>query len=295
MTDLKELKLSENLIETFTELIKKDRLPHAILLDGGDKEKRTAVADYLAASFVCSGEAKPCGSCANCVKAAEHNHADVVMSDPEAQNEKTFKISLVREIREDAFIIPNEAARKVYILKSADKMNIQAQNALLKIIEEPPSYARFIFECESRASMLETIMSRVSAFNLGAGSNETDDKLLIKAEELAIKLTDAIMKPTELEFLRLTGELEKDKELFAPLLSSIQLLFRDAVAVKIGSDIMTLNKDVSKMLASKFSVKTLLELTNVCDDFYSSINKNANRNLLITRFSSVIRQTAYGN
>lgn len=294
MTDLKKLNLSESLTETFTELIKKDRLPHAILLDGGDKETRNAVSTFLAASFVCSGENKPCGVCMNCIKAENANHPDIIISDPETQNEKTFKIGLVREIREDAFIIPNEAPKKVYILKSADKMNVQAQNALLKIIEEPPSYARFILECESRASMLETVMSRVSSFGLGAGTSITDDKLQQKALELAINLAEAVMKPTEVEFLRLTAELEKNKELFAPLLLNIQMVFRDALIIKIGSDIMILNNDISKSLAAKFSVNALFELVSICDDFYDSMNKNANRNLLITRFSSVIRKTAYG-
>ena len=294
MTDLKQMKLSENLNTIFSELIKKDRLPHAILLDGGNKETRNIVSNFLAASFVCTNENKPCGVCMNCIKAAGYNHPDIIISDPEKQNEKTFKIGLVREIREDAFIIPNEAPRKVYILKSADKMNVQAQNALLKIIEEPPSYARFILECESRASMLETVMSRVSAFNLGADIKQADDKLQQNAEELSISLAEALMKPTELDFLRLTAELEKNKELFAPLLYSIQMIYRDALIIKIGSEKTIMNKEISRLLAAKFSVNALFGLVSICNEFFDSINKNTNRNLLITRFSSLIRKTAYG-
>lgn len=294
MIDLSDLKLSESLIGTFSELIKQDRMPHAILLDGGDSVSRAKVSQYLAASFVCGEAGKPCGICQNCAKALTDNHPDIIVSDPEELNEKTFKIGLVRDIRNDAFILPNEAAKKVYILKSADKMNIQAQNALLKIIEEPPAYARFILECESRASMLETIMSRVSAFNLGADRNKVDDEYLQKAENLAVSLAEAFMKPTELEFLRLTAEFEKDKELFSPVLSKLQLIFRDAVALNTGSRITIIGNEVSEKLAAKFPLKTLIELVGACDSFFDSINKNANKNLLITRFSSVLRKTAYG-
>lgn len=294
MIDLSELKLNENILNTFNELIKKDRLPHAILLDGGSTVSRAEVSQYLAASFVCSEEQKPCGKCQNCIKALDRNHPDIIISNPEELNEKTFKIALVRDIRNDAFILPNEAAKKVYILKSADKMNIQAQNALLKIIEEPPAYARFILECESRTSMLDTIMSRVSAFNLGADIIKADDEYLAGAESFAVRLAEALLMPTELDFLRLTAEFEKDKELFGYALSSLQLIFRDAVALNTGCKITIIGNEVSEKLAAKFPLKTLIELVKACDGFFENINKNANKNLLITRFSSVMRKTAYG-
>lgn len=295
MFDISELRLSENLTDTFKELIAKDRLPHAVLLDGANKDVRAKTAEFLACSFVCGKDGRPCGKCLNCTKVLSGNHPDVVVFDPEEIGEKTFKINLVRDLRSDAFILPNEAAKKVYILKSADKMNLQAQNALLKIIEEPPAYAKFILECESRAAMLETIMSRVTAFNLGAAERLLDSEYLQKAEALAVRLAEAVIKPTELDFMRLTGELEKDKELFVPVLSALQLIFRDAVVTKSGSNVLLSgHSEASGNLASKLSLRQLVELVNKCDYFYNCCNMNANRNLLITRFCSVIRQTAYG-
>ncbi len=295
MESLSDLKLSEKLKASFLSLIKNDRLPHAILIDGGNSEIRDRTALYLAASFVCSGKERPCGACMNCIKAFSSNHPDVVVTDPEAAGEKTFKIDSVRSIRADAFIIPNEADKKVYILKSADKMNVQAQNALLKILEEPPSYARFILECESRAAMLETVMSRVSAFNLGAAERFLDSEYLKKAENLAVGLAEAVTSSAELPFMRLTAELEKDKELFLPMLSSLQLIFRDAVIKKAGSDIMLSgHEEIIGKLASKLTIKALMELVSCCGRFYDLYNMNANKNLLITRFCSVIRQSAYG-
>lgn len=295
MNDIKELSLNENLEKTFSELIKKDRLPHAILIDGGDVDKRDRTAKFLAASFVCGEDNRPCGKCLNCTKTYSDSHPDVIVSNPESLNEKTFKIGLVRDIRSDAFILPNEAVRKVYILQSADKMNIQAQNALLKIIEEPPSYARFILECDSRASMLDTIMSRVTAFNLGKADNRLNDEYLQKADDYAVKLAESLLNPTELDFMRLTAEFEKDKELFEPVISAIQLIFRDAAVIKTGSSaILGRHMETSGRLASKFTLKALTNLVNSCSHFYDCINKNANKNLLMTRFSSVLRQSAYG-
>lgn len=293
MEKLSELNIG-SAADRFAELIKKGRLPHAILLDGGNSESRDRTSSFLAASFVCENEDRPCGLCINCMKAQEKIHPDVIITDPEALNEKIFKVDLVREIRTDAFILPNEAAKKVYILKSADKMNVQAQNALLKILEEPPEYVRFILECESRAAMLDTIISRVSSFNLGAGENLLNTELLQKADTLAGKLAQALLNPSEVEFMRLTAEFEKDKELLSAVLPPLQLVFRDAAVISAGSSVTVGNHtDVSRMLASKLSLKSLTALVKSCDHFSDCINKNANKNLLITRFCSVMRSSAY--
>ena len=289
-----ELGIRKELAENINALIKNDRLPHAILLRGAGSATRGKVSSFLAQAFVCEGENKPCGRCSHCMKGGVNSHPDVITVDPAAQNEKTFKIALVREMKDDAYIIPNEASRKVYILKSADKMNVQAQNALLKLIEEPPSYARFILECESSSAMLETILSRVSLFDLGTDSDDVSDELRRKADDTAARLASAILKPTEYDFMKITAEFERDKELFEPTLPALQLIFRDAVIIKTGSDItLSDHADISREAASKLTLKALIKMTAEIDNFRESINRNANKNLMITRFSAVMRSAAY--
>ena len=205
-----------------------------------------------------------------------------------------FKIAAIREIRNDAYIIPNEADQKVYILKSADKMNPQAQNALLKIIEEPPEYARFILECSSRAAMLDTIMSRVTAFNLGADKTLHDEKEDSEADRIADSLAKALTNSTEFEFMKLCSAFEKDKELLPLVLPIFQLIVRDAVIIKSNSSVtLGSHNETSRLLASKISINSLMALIKQTDDFNMSILRNANKNLLITRFCSVMRNTAY--
>lgn len=289
-----ELGIRKELAENIKTLIKNDRLPHAILLRGAGSATRGKVSSFLAQAFVCEGENKPCGKCSHCMKVGIKSHPDVITVDPAAQNEKTFKIALVREMKDDAYIIPNEALRKVYILKSADKMNVQAQNALLKLIEEPPSYARFILECESSSAMLETILSRVSLFDLGTDSDDVSDELRRKADDTAARLASAILKPTEYDFMKITAEFERDKELFEPVLPALQLIFRDAVIIKTGSNItLSDHADISREAASKLTLKALIKMTAEIDNFRESINRNANKNLMITRFSAVMRSAAY--
>lgn len=294
MISLNEIGITNSLAENLGGLIKNGRLPHAIMLRGGSDALRGRLSLFLAQVFVCDGENKPCGKCTHCLKAESGNHPDVVIADPTLQNEKTFKIAIVREIRDDAYIIPNEANSKVYILRSADKMNIQAQNALLKLIEEPPQYARFILECDSSSSMLETIMSRVTLFDLGADTDSISDELRKKADETAARLAAAILMPTEYEFMKITAEFEKDKNLFEPTLPALQLILRDAVVIKAGSDItLSGHADISREAAAKLTLNALMKMSREIDDFRESINRNANKNLLITRFSAVMRNSAY--
>ncbi len=286
--------MNSKIYYTVNELIKRNKLSHAILIDAGSAAMRDDAALYIATAFVCESPL-PCGECAACQKVKSSVHPDVYTYDPEAENERVFKIDVIRNIRKDAFILPNEAKHKVYILKGADKMNTAAQNALLKTLEEPPEHVRFILVCESRASLLETIMSRVTPFNLGADNYELTSEYAQKADALANSLAVALADVTELEFMRLTAVFEKDKDILPPTLSSLQLIFRDAVALSTGSNqTLSSHTDTAKLLASKLTIKALMTLVQNTEHFSECLVRNANKNLLITRFCSVLRDTAYG-
>lgn len=295
MLNLNEIGIKKSLAQNIEGLIEKDKLPHAILIRGGNPEQKGQLSAYLARAFVCEAANKPCGMCSHCQKAKKGSHPDIITLDPTADGEKTFKIALVRELKDDAYIISNEARSKVYILKAADKMNIQAQNALLKLIEDPPQFARFILECESSSAMLATVMSRVTLFDIGDSASPKEDELTGRADEAASRLMQALLQPTELEFMKLSAEFEKDKELFEPVLSALQLIIRDAIVIKAGSELTLSNHvDISRAAAARLTMNSLIKSTEEINSFKESIGRNANKNLLITRFSSRMRSAAYG-
>lgn len=147
------------------------RLPHAILLEGPAGSGKHLAAEIIARYALCTAPEKPCGHCTGCMKVEKRIHPDVrYYGVPEGKKE--FPIDLVREIRQDAYIAPNEGACKLYILEQAHAMNAAAQNALLKSIEEPPPHARFVLLCENRSMLLPTILSRVTAIELEIPSVE---------------------------------------------------------------------------------------------------------------------------
>lgn len=132
-------------------------LSHALLFSGsGD---RIAAAQYAAAAMECQGGGqKPCGTCPACRKVFSGIHPDVITVRDEAH--KNLSVDTVRQIRADAYIRPNEGARKVYIFPDCTILTEQDQNVLLKIVEEGPPYAAFLFCAENSSVVLQTLRSR---------------------------------------------------------------------------------------------------------------------------------------
>ena len=150
--------LPENstLARTVRRAAEQGRLSHAIVLSGsGDL---TDAARFIAAAHVCEGADKPCLRCRHCRKVLEGIHPDVTVIRDTEHRELT--VDAVRALRQDAYIRPNEAARKVYILRDCRQLNERDQNVLLKIVEEGPPYAAFLFCTDSPAALLETVRSR---------------------------------------------------------------------------------------------------------------------------------------
>ena len=132
-------------------------LPHAIILSGtGD---RLSAARYIAAAMLCqSGGERPCLGCTACRKVTEGIHPDVRLVQDTERRE--LAVDTVRELRQDVYIRPNEGTRKVYLFADCGQLNERDQNVLLKIVEEGPTYAAFLFCADSAAALLPTIRSR---------------------------------------------------------------------------------------------------------------------------------------
>ena len=149
-------------------------MPHAVLIEGDKGTGRRTFANLVAAAVLCEGEKAelPCGECRHCVKAAKGIHPDITLLEGSGGS-RSFHIDTVRQMRTDASIRPNEAAARVFLLLDVQNMSLQAQNALLKIVEEPPKGVHFIMLCENREQMLETIRSRASVITMESPDIET--------------------------------------------------------------------------------------------------------------------------
>ena len=146
-------------------------LSHAYILSGPAGSGKRTLAGLLAAALVCDrrGGALPCLSCAGCRKAEGGIHPDIVRVGDDG---KDISVAQVRALRADAYIRPNEAERKVYILENAQTMNASAQNAMLKLLEEGPAYAAFLLLAENSSGLLQTVRSRCEELPLSPVSLE---------------------------------------------------------------------------------------------------------------------------
>ena len=151
-------RLKENLRHS----VDSGRLSHFYLITGPKGSGKRTLARLLAAAAVCRDGNKPCLACSACRKAMTNNHPDIIsVTDPE---HKAVAVKIVRDYREDVYIKPNEADKKVYIFPQ--ELGTEGQNALLKILEEPPAYGVFILLAENPQQILTTVRSRCTMLQM---------------------------------------------------------------------------------------------------------------------------------
>ena len=153
---------NDRLKENLTKSLNQGRISHFYLLSGPTGSGKHTLARLLAAAILCQKDHRPCLSCGPCRKVLENNHPDVItVEDPE---HKAVAVKIVRQYREDVYIRPNESERKIYIFPQ--ELNVEGQNALLKILEEPPAYGVFILLTNNPEQVLPTVRSRCTELKL---------------------------------------------------------------------------------------------------------------------------------
>ncbi len=165
MSGIKELK------KTLSATIGEGFLSHTVLIEGEKGTGKRELAVWLAKAILCKNSKAPCENCAVCRKISDGNHPDVEIYDGSG-SARSFHIESIREIKNTLWLAPNESDEKIYILLEIQNMTTEAQNALLKSLEEPPPHVRFIMTCDNRGSLLDTIISRAAVYTLDPQSKD---------------------------------------------------------------------------------------------------------------------------
>jgi DNA polymerase-3 subunit delta' len=170
----------EQIIAHLQNAIEEDKVSHAYIFNGPEASGKMMLAEAFAMALQCEGEGKrPCLECRSCRQAADHNQPDIIYVSHEKLN--TIGVDDIRtQINNDIDIKPYSSRYKVYIVDEAQKMNQQAQNALLKTIEEPPAYAIILLLTTNADSFLQTILSRCITLNLKAVKEDKIKEYLMK-------------------------------------------------------------------------------------------------------------------
>ena len=236
-----------------------NRLSHAYITDD-------AFASTIAMAVVCSarGTPRPCRSCIHCDKAARNIHPDITVVG-KLEDKLIVSVDQIRELKKDVYIVPNEAEQKAYIVNDADAMNLNAQNAFLQILEEPPAHAVFILCTNNPDALLPTVCSRCVELKPGAekpdsipgyeSSADPGDPISssVDASELEELVTDFIsaLDNDSLKLMECMFRLDKlDRSSFSGFLT----LARESVIASLRESITSGSTQVCKTLADADSV-----------------------------------------
>ncbi len=273
----KNMTKSLNIIyRQISEMMSGPRPPHALLFETADKEAAGSLCTYTACAALCEKGGDPCGTCLPCRKAAGGMHPDVTVL--EGTGSRSLHVDDIRIIRQDAYIRPNEGRRKVYIIKNAGDISAQSQNALLKILEEPPEYVLFILTARSRTELLPTVISRVQSFiiNTDNDSGEPDDK---EIDEVCRTIAEALIRRDEYALAVKCSAMSKSRRQAEKAITGLYRLFTSALFAKYlepSSD----TDDVCTDIAAAFGSAKIRRICDILSEAAGMLDKNINSTLM---------------
>lgn len=302
----------------FAERLENGLVPHALIVEGPRGCGKRAFALWCAGALLCSSSARrPCGQCDSCRRMQDGLHPDLhIYGDGEAR----ISVGDVRELIRQTGLVPVEGTRSVYLLLHAERMQPAAQNALLKIFEEPPPGVTIILLTESRQALLPTVRSRGQLITLPALPDEQLRQRLhaqeprTSAEELdaAVRVargslgdaTDFLGKDARkrrerarqwLDVLfagdayRLIGTLalaKEGRETLLPLLDTFLRMLFDLLLARTGGEPVLLDVEEANALAQRMTRRALSRMCEqviVCREL---LEVNGNVTAAMTRLAA---------
>lgn len=308
-----------DIIEHLQNAVKSGKVSHAYLFAGEPGSGKKLLATLFATLLQCEkGRANPCMKCSSCRKALSENHPDIIMVTHEKPN-----IISVKDIREQVVntvdIRPYESRYKIYIINEAEKMNPQAQNALLKTIEEPPSYAIILLLANNPDALLTTILSRCVRLNLKTVSDKDVKEYLMDEMHLpdyeadvatafaqgnigraqvaasgesfanlaakTVKIVSDIHELQIYEIIEVVKELSEDKTRINDFLDILTMWFRDVLLYKATreTDDLVFRRELSEIRrqASVSSYEGLQDILTAIEKAKTRLLANVNFDLTL--------------
>lgn len=328
MAGFKDVVGHRDIIQYIQEAVQQNKVSHAYILNGQRGSGKKMLAKLFAMTLQCeSNKSDPCGECRSCIQANNGNQPDIIT----VKHEKPASISVddIRtQVNGDIMIKPYSSPYKVYIIPEADLLTVQAQNALLKTIEEPPEYAVILLLTENADSLLPTICSRCVMLKLRnikdklvkkylmeqlqvpdyqadlcaafAQGNIGRAMLLAKSEhfnEIKEEAIQLLKNINEMELHEIVGaikEINKYKLEVADYLDIITIWYRDVLLYKATAEVDGLvfsdQLKYIKERAAKSSYEGIENILDAIEKAKSRIKANVNFDLLMELLLLAIKE-----
>lgn len=308
--------------------IENQKVSHAYIFDGEKYSGKKMLADAFAMALLCEKkELDGCDECRSCSQVKSHNHPDIIYVTHEKIN--TISVSDIRsQVNNTVDIKPYASEYKIYIIDEAEKMNMEAQNALLKTLEEPPSFVRFILLTTNAASFLPTILSRCVTLQMKPVRKDKIEKFLMREYHVtdyqakiavafaqgnvgkAIRLSTSSefqeMKAGMIQLIRRLADIdmyemsevlmqmEQYKGEIADYIDFIMLWFRDVLLYKATMDanLVIFQEDIYliKDLANRSSYQGIEEMINGLEKAKKRLGANVNFELTMELLLLTIKE-----
>lgn len=325
---MKKIYGNDYLLSTLENMVRRDKAAHAVLFYGEKGSGKKLFAKYYTKLLLCESpvDGRPCGGCTACKNVESGFHPDVIY--PEKSGKLGgYSVETAGSVASDAFIKPNnKSGRKVYIFADCRNFDSRPQNKLLKLIEEPPDYAYFIFTAESKSVFLPTIISRcvcfgtsvctedqakqaladegysqedirsaVSCFhgNIGMCRSYLFDDALRRKVDLTKTLADSIIRRDEYAMNSAFYTVAKDRNDVCEVFSMLDKLIRDAVVLKNVPESQAIGcfGDGAKKLSDRLAVYQAAKLHRHIEKARSAVESNVNIPLVLAALCAEIIST----
>lgn len=324
---MKKIYGNRQLLDTLAGMVSGGRTAHSLLICGEKGSGRKLAAKYYTMALMCESpdNGRPCGRCTACGNVEKGIHPDVIF--PEKSGKLGgYSVETARNIIADAYVKPNNRSGcKVYIFGDCHNVDIRTQNTLLKLIEEPPDYAYFIFTCRSKEEFLPTIISRCVCFstspctedeaaeslresgfdpqdisaavsrfhgNIGMCESYISDESLRKQVDLTKAVADSIISKDEYALSVALCSVGKERSEVRAVLSMLDKLARDAAV--LGKDesagIIGCFPDEARELSQSVTASQSARIHACIEKAWSAVESNVNLTLALTALGAEIME-----
>lgn len=311
------------LLSELRQMKQNHHLPHALLLHGPQGCGKKLIAEWFAMLVMCEQTTDaPCGVCKNCRLIRSHAHPDITIAEHSGKR-GGFSVETVREIRADAAILPNNGDMRIFMFPDADGMSVQAQNALLKSVEEPPAHACFVFTAQVPGVLLPTLLSRMTAKavfpvtrgacievltrrsypdadiqaaaarfdgNIGRCITYLEDAAVREATDRTADLTAALAGQNEYDLLRLLTAAAADKEQLKKTLELLDIQIRDAALMTLEGEFsyMGCDRQSAQALSRRLTPRRTARMHGAIAEIFADLDGNVGAVLAVTALCAAL-------